>query len=294
MNKIIAILFIILIHILPVPGQTVLPVTFGTDTYQISQVDMIEAIGSHAVMDDLLFFNEHFSQNDYSKYREFYYNNSCIIPEEDFKNWRAQIQKDIITPVARYKVNSTTDTLSLIVYTRGSVDSKSYFPLMLQQKNKKWYLLDLRKSEKIMAVRMFLTFVNPGFINEFLTYPQEMKEKYMTSIFTTKNALNGDLLMNAYEARYDPSSKNYNLAQEVFHPISEFPKSVTELISSEIVKVADEYTISSAQKIILQNMSKEGNYNMALSKIAEWSGTSDVIEVADKFHAGLNKAEKSN
>ncbi len=122
----------------------------------------------------------------------------------------------------------------------------------------------------------------------------KMKEKYMASIFTVKGNLNGDLLMNYYEARYDPSSPKYSLSRDVFHNTAVISPDKTERITNEIKNLADEYKIPSARKVVLDNMCKEGNYTMALSKIAEWSATSDVIEITDKFHAGLSAEVKKN
>ncbi len=279
---------IILFVVLHMTAQSNLKINFGTTEFQITDVDQIGTSLNGPIQDDLRFFAEHFKQNDYLKYRDYYYNNSCIASEEDFKNWRSQISNEIITPVARFLVYSAEDTLSVISYTRETSGSKRFFPLALQRKGNKWYLLDKSKSEKLMNLKMFLTFVNPAFIDEFLQHPDEMKTKYMASIFTGREQLNGDLMMNTYESRYDPSSPGYNLSQEAFHGIALLPQDFVENISFEMTRLADEYKISPAQTIVLQNMCREGNYNMALSKIAEWSGTTDVIEISDKFHSQIN------
>ncbi|MGB4846568.1 MAG: hypothetical protein WBP41_01550 [Saprospiraceae bacterium] len=285
---------IVLFVVLNVTAQSNLKINFGTIEFQITKVDQIEISSGNQVTDDLIFFTEHFKQNDYLKYRDYYYNNSCIASEEDFKNWRSQISNDVITPVARYLINSSEDTLSMIAYTRESSGSRRFFPLALQRKGNKWYLLDKSQSEKLMPMKMFLTFANPGFIDEFLQHPDEMKAKYMASIFTARGQLNGDLMMNTYESRYDPSSPGYNLSQEAFHGIALLPQDFVENISTQMTSLADEYKISPAQTIVLQNMCREGNYNMALSKIAEWSGTPDVIEISDKFHSRINATGNIN
>ncbi|MBK9981930.1 MAG: hypothetical protein IPP15_05810 [Saprospiraceae bacterium] len=275
-------------------ASTSIGITFGTTNYSITNARTCEASPSGTFTDDLSFFYDHFSQTDYQKYRAYYYNNSCLVSEEDFKNWRTHTDASLVIPIERYLVFSAKDTFSIIAYTQGTSTEKLYFPLALQKKNNKWYLLDLHKSEETMGLKMFLTYVNPPFIEAFLENGDAMKEKYMSIIFTAKGNLNGDQLMNYYEDRFDPSSPRYAISKETFHSIGTYNQENIQIITDAITTLAGEYNIPESKKILLQNMAAEGNYSIALNKIAEWSGTSDVIEITDKFHSGINAAVNKN
>ena len=291
--SILIILFFAAIHM---SGQSasMIGVSFGTSSYFINKVEPYDAASTNTLSDDLSFFFEHFRQADYQKYRSYYYNNSCLISEEDFKKWHNHITSVEVMPVARYIAYTNTDTLSIISYTIGTAANKEYFPLALQRINHKWYLLDLRKSEEMMGLKMFLAFANPDFIESFLKQPEEMKSKYMATIYNAKGNINGDLLMNYFDDRYDPAASRYALSKEAFHPTAVFSQDNIQKIMGQVSHLAGEYRISVTQKKLLDNMCSEGNYSMALKKIAEWSGTSDVIEITDKFQSGLQAAGNKN
>ncbi len=175
MKKLYTILIFAFLSPLLLTGQNTpaIGVSFGINSYVITNVQECQTSSTSVMPDDLSFFYEHFGQNDYQKYRSFYYNNSCLASEEDFTNWRAHISSCTIIPVARYLVESKNDTFSVISYTMGSPTEQPYAPLALQKKNNRWYLLDLKKSEETMGLKMFLTFVNPAFIKSFLDRPDE-------------------------------------------------------------------------------------------------------------------------
>jgi hypothetical protein len=48
-----------------------------------------------------------------------------------------------------------------------------------------------------------------------------------------------------------------------------------------------QYGIGGQRQEHLKLMCEEGNYGMAIQKIADWSGTEDVIEITDKFYTRM-------
>lgn len=289
MKYLLSIFSVILLHHC-MTGQTSTPISisFGHKSYQIVQAKPCAQMPATDIPDDLQFFYDHFREEDYMVYRSFYPDNSCLASADDFRNWRQQISTKEITPITSYRLYGENDTLSIISYSITSAISTQFFPFALQRKENKWFLFELRKSEALMNLKMFMAFVHPEFIISFLENPEEMKAQYMSTIFTAKGSLNGDLLMNYYDARYDPVNARHGLALQAFQPVAVFPPSIAESIEDNIRTLATEFNLPNDKVTILENMARDGNYSMALGKIAEWSGTSDVIEITSKFNSRMN------
>jgi len=281
------VLMILLISFSILSAQETSPVsiTFGTTTYMVGRAEKYDATSS--AMEELAFFQKHFSTTSYSEYRSLYYNNSCIASEEEFASWHDHLKDKVIIPEAIYSMHTETDTLAVISYSITSGMVKQFFPLAIQKKNNQWYLLDLRKSEAMLNMKMYMTFVDPAFLHAFLAEPEKLKNQYISTLYTSGQSLNGDLMMNYYQDRYDPSARHYDLSRKTFHDVAVLSADGADQVVAGIQQLAKEYNIADDKKTLLDNLAKEGNYSMALSKIAEWSNTFDVVEITDKFYSHI-------
>lgn len=280
------------IHQVVAQNTSSLGITFGNETYTITFAEKYSA--SQSGFEELAFFQKHFATESYTEYRNFYYNNTCLASADEFFVWHQNLVGKIITPEALYRIHSSKDTLSIIAASITTGASKQFFPMALQRRDQRWYLLDLAKSQSLLNVKMFMAFVNPDFLHQFLEESQAMKDQYLTTLYTANGNLNGDLLMNFYQDRYDPKAKYYTMAKTTFHDIGEITKETADQIVIQIQRLVTEYHLSPEKQIILENMSRAGNYNMAISKIAEWSNTFDVVEITDKFYTRMKESANSH
>jgi hypothetical protein len=264
-------------------------IRFNAQLFTLLEVNDQSEIPSLQNEEDVAMFIEHFELDDYQKYRSYYYDDSCLLPAEDYQTWKQSMKGREIQILARYLLKSNDHILSIIQYKIGINGQYLYGPFTLQKINNQWYLLDLVQSKKLMDVKSFFTYIKPDILKS-ISNPSLLSQDSLLKDYTYRGGIvDGEKLLLVYPARYDENHHLEKLSTRLFFNISELKVDEQNKLTTAYKILAAEYQINEKTMGIVERMCREGNATLALEVIFQESSAETLFEVTEKLTEILTK-----
>ncbi len=264
-------------------------IRFDEHLFKIKEVNDQHQLASLTDAADIKLFYEHFQVEDYEKYRNYYYQGTCLASAEDYKNWRAFVKGQNLEIVARFILESPKYSLSIIQYRIGKDGTYLYAPFTLQKINNAWYLLNLGQSTELMQVKGFFTHINHTLLAGANTPALWSQQPDFQQFVSAGGIINGSKLFELYPARYEENLALAELSHYVFHGISEMDAPTSEKFLADFRYLAEDYQISSDTRSRMERMVIDGNFSLALETIFHESAADNIIEVSLKLNQILSE-----